>query len=181
MHTAPSPANNLAGATSILPLDPARTTTPQPVCSAGFRMEPWRSLERLASWTFMAIPLHPAQCCDSSGAGGSCPRTPFMPPTLRSATAAAEGQSPSARSAPGHARERVVEMDGRAHRLEPVAEVEALVLGMGLRVGIGHAHQDARRALEEIGERLHEADGAPRADHRRLLAEARLEGAARGL
>src|SRR5258706_11161054 len=59
MHTAPSPANNLARATSTLPLDPARTTTPQPVCSAGFRMEPWRSLGRLASWTFTAIPLHP--------------------------------------------------------------------------------------------------------------------------
>src|SRR5438874_3970981 len=49
MHTAPSPANNLARATSTRPLDPARTTTPQPVCSAGFRMEPWRSVERLAS------------------------------------------------------------------------------------------------------------------------------------
>src|SRR5437879_13789512 len=60
MHTAPSPANTLAHATSTLPLDPARITTPQPVCSAGFRMEPWRSLERLASWTVMAIPLHSA-------------------------------------------------------------------------------------------------------------------------
>src|SRR5262249_19515293 len=41
---------------------PARTTTPQPVCSAGFRMETWRSLERLPSWTFMAILLHSAHC-----------------------------------------------------------------------------------------------------------------------
>src|SRR5882762_4276588 len=57
MQTAPSPANNVARATSTLPLDPARTTTPQPVCSAGLRMEPWRSPARLASWTFMAIPL----------------------------------------------------------------------------------------------------------------------------
>src|SRR5882724_8358145 len=56
-----------------------------------------------------------------------------------------------------------------------------LVLGVGPGVGIGHAHQDARRPLEEIGERLHEADGAARADHGRLLAEARLEGTARGV
>src|SRR5207302_10755295 len=27
----------------------------KPVCSAGFRMEPWRSPERPASWTFRAI------------------------------------------------------------------------------------------------------------------------------
>ena len=59
--------------------------------------------------------------------------------------------------------------------------MEALVLRVGLGVGIGHAHQDAGRALEKIGERLHEADGAARADHGRLLAEARLEGTARGL
>jgi hypothetical protein len=82
---------------------------------------------------------------------------------------------------PQQARERVVEVDGGAHCLHPVAQVEALVRRVGLGVGIGHAHQDAGRALEEIGERLHEADGAARADHGRLLAEARLEGAARGL
>ena len=38
---------------------------------------------------------------------------------------------------PRQARERVVEVDRRAHRLHPVAQVEALVLRVGLGVGIG--------------------------------------------
>src|SRR5262249_13493072 len=51
MHVAPSPANNLARATSTLPLHPPRPTTPRPVCSAGFKMKPWRLPARSASWT----------------------------------------------------------------------------------------------------------------------------------
>ena len=41
--------------------------------------------------------------------------------------------------------ERVVGMDRRAHRLHPVAEVQALVLGVGLGGGVGDAHEDAGR------------------------------------
>src|SRR3989475_10615583 len=84
MHTAPSPANNLARATSTLPLDPPRTTTPQPVCSAGFRMEPWRSVERLASWTFIAIPLQLKRLISpTAGAGPPTPHPPPPPPAPR--------------------------------------------------------------------------------------------------
>ena len=79
------------------------------------------------------------------------------------------------------AREAVIEVDGRAHRLHPVAEVEAFVLGVGLGVAIGHTHEDARGALQEVGERLDEADGTARPDHSSVLAEASLECGARRL
>jgi hypothetical protein len=42
---------------------------------------------------------------------------------------------------------------GRAHRLYPVTEVEALVLGVGLGVGIGHA-PTARFVGNELDETL---------------------------
>ena len=78
-------------------------------------------------------------------------------------------------------RELVVEMDGRAHALLPVAEVEALVLRMSAARGILDAGQQARRALQEVGERLDEADRAAGAHHRGLLSEAGLQRAACGV
>ena len=80
-----------------------------------------------------------------------------------------------------HARQLVVEVDRRPHALHPVAEVQALVLRVRVALRILDAHQQARRAAQQVGERAHEADRAAGADHRGLLAEAGLERAARGV
>src|SRR4029453_16828188 len=57
-----------------------------------------------------------------------------------------------------HRRQCVVQVNGRAHGLHPVAEVEALVLGVGAGVGADHAHENAGRPLETIHNGGHEAD-----------------------
>src|SRR5512139_604022 len=96
--------------------------------------------------------------------------------TVARATAPADPSAPDTAGVPRddgglalllrlHPRELVVHEDGRLHALDPVAEVQALVLAVGVAERVLHAHQDARSAAEEIGEGAHEADRAAGPDH----------------
>src|SRR5688572_23188673 len=78
-------------------------------------------------------------------------------------------------------RQLVVQVNRRLHALHQVAEVEALVLRVRVAQRVLDPHEEAGRATEQVRERLHEADGAPRPDHRRLPAESGLERAPRGV
>src|SRR6266496_2724045 len=61
-----------------------------------------------------------------------------------------------------------VEVDGAPRRLLEVSEVQALVLGVGVRVGILDADEERRDAAQLLREGLDEPDGPAAADRERL-------------
>src|SRR5512141_1147109 len=71
--------------------------------------------------------------------------------------------------------ELVEEVHGRAYRLLPVAEIQALVLRVGGATRVLDTGEEARRAGKSVGEGLQEADRRPGADERGLPAIALLE------
>ena len=107
-------------------------------------------------------PTGPTEVSDTCGADTS--------PVVSSGLAAAQRVGGRQRAA-----NLLVEVDGALHRLLPVAEVEALVLRVGVGVRVLDADEQRRHAAELAGERLDERDAAAAADGHRVRAVALLQ------
>src|SRR5262249_14735436 len=68
-----------------------------------------------------------------------------------------------------------VEVDGALHRLVPVAEVEALVLGVGVGVRVLDADEQRRYATQLPGERFDEGNAPSAPDRHRVGSVALLQ------
>src|SRR6188768_2650926 len=109
-----------------------------------------------------------------SSGPGAWPRSEVAARTARTKAVAAPRRRPTRPSAPRahrHPRQLVVEVDGRGDALLEVAEVEALVFGMGVARRIFDTSEKAGRPAQQVGEGLHETDRPPGPDHGRVLLE----------
>src|SRR4051812_46516218 len=116
---------------------------------------------RTARWSALPVPESPKK---ARRASRSCPRTPTASSErTRMAAAAAPPRRlmpASVRGGLAQGRQLVVEVDGGGDALLEVAQVQALVLGVGVAGRILDPGQEAGRPTQEVGERLHEPDGA---------------------